>query len=93
MLVLSREITAGKIKNVYYSKSRYDCFKEKIDIQKPPFLPRIEYNTDSLQKTSIDNWGHGNFTRPPLVSIEVNRAETYKNMVVNGLGWMLFYQT
>lgn len=63
--------------------------KEKIDIQNLPFLPRIDYNTDSLQKTSIDNWWYGNFTQPPLVSIEVNRAETCKKMVVNGLGYAI----
>lgn len=40
-------------------------------------------------KTSVDNWWAENYSQPPLVSIEVDKAETCKKMVVNGLGYAI----
>ncbi|WP_213422520.1 LysR family transcriptional regulator [Bhargavaea massiliensis] len=59
----------------------------EIDIRKLPELPRIDYHTDPVLKHSIDHWWHENFSEPPLVSIEVDKAGTCKKLVANGLGY------
>jgi DNA-binding transcriptional LysR family regulator len=35
----------------------------------------------------IDNWWSGEFSQPPFVGMEVDKAETCKEMVLNGLGY------
>ena len=63
--------------------------KEKIDIGNLPNLPRIDYHTDSLLQNSIDNWWSERFSQPPTVSIEVDKSDTCKKMVINGLGYAI----
>ncbi|WP_423798458.1 LysR family transcriptional regulator [Neobacillus sp. SAB-20_R2A] len=60
---------------------------EKIELHDLPSLPRIEYETDALLKTMIDNWWSGEFSRPPFIGMEVDKADTCKEMVLNGLGY------
>ncbi|WKA58526.1 LysR family transcriptional regulator [Planococcus shenhongbingii] len=61
--------------------------KEKIGLHELPSMPRIEYETDNLLKTMIDNWWTGTFSQPPLLGMEVDKADTCKEMVLNGLGY------
>ncbi|MGN7298375.1 LysR family transcriptional regulator [Ferdinandcohnia sp. SAFN-114] len=63
--------------------------KEEIDISNLPNLPRIDYKTDNLLKSIIDHWWIENFTRPPMVTMEVDQVDTCKEMVVNGLGYAI----
>ena len=63
--------------------------KDKIAIDDLPSLPRIDYRTDPLLKTYVDNWWYENFSQPSLVSIEVDKVDTCKKMVVNGLGYAI----
>jgi DNA-binding transcriptional LysR family regulator len=59
----------------------------EITLQELPKLPRINYKTDPLLKQSIDNWWHEKFTHPPIITMEVDKLETCKEMVINGLGY------
>jgi len=59
----------------------------KIELRDLPSLPRIEYETDALLKTMIDNWWSGEFSQPPFIGMEVDKADTCKEMVLNGLGY------
>lgn len=61
--------------------------KEKIEVRDLPSLPRIDYRTDALLKTMIENWWRDNFSGPPLVGMEVDKGDTCKEMVRNGLGY------
>jgi DNA-binding transcriptional LysR family regulator len=63
--------------------------KEEIDISNLPNLPRIDYKTDNLLKSIVDHWWIENFTRPPMVTMEVDQVDTCKEMVVNGLGYAI----
>ncbi|WP_301108765.1 LysR family transcriptional regulator [Sporosarcina sp.] len=63
--------------------------KEKIAVEDLPYLPRVDYHTDSLLKSSIDNWWTEHFAQPPTVSIEVDKSDTCKKMVINGLGYAI----
>ncbi|WP_243014041.1 LysR family transcriptional regulator [Brevibacillus borstelensis] len=59
--------------------------KHEIDIEDLPNLSRIYYNTDTSLKKLIDNWWHERYSDPPLISMEVDKMETCKEMVINGL--------
>lgn len=61
--------------------------KEKISLQELPSLPRIDYETDALLKSMIDNWWSGTFSQAPLIAMEVDKADTCKEMVLNSLGY------
>lgn len=76
-------------KHLLFEETICIASKEKIDIHKLPYLPRIDYHTDQLLKNSIDNWWSEHFTQPPLVSIEVDKADTCKKMLINGLGYAI----
>jgi DNA-binding transcriptional LysR family regulator len=76
-------------KHLLFEETICIASKEKINIHNLPNLPRIDYHTDSLLKNSIDNWWSEHFNQPPLVSIEVDKVDTCKKMVVNGLGYAI----
>jgi DNA-binding transcriptional LysR family regulator len=59
------------------------------DINELPSLRRINYETDQTQKTLIDHWWQETFDRPPTISMEVDRIETCKEMVLMGLGYAI----
>ncbi|MFP5110593.1 LysR family transcriptional regulator [Neobacillus sp. C211] len=76
-------------KHLLFEETICIASKGKIDIHNLPNLPRIDYHTDPLLKNSINNWWSEHFTQPPLVSIEVDKVDTCKKMVVNGLGYAI----
>lgn len=67
--------------------------KEEIDIHNLPNLPRIDYQTDPINKTLLDNWWREKFSHPPLISMDVDRLDTCKEMVLNGLGYAFMPST
>ena len=66
------------------------AYKSKIEIEELPYIPRINYKTDISLKNVIDQWWHSQFTNPPLVTMDVDRIETCKELVLNGLGYAIF---
>ncbi|MGG0249533.1 LysR family transcriptional regulator [Peribacillus frigoritolerans] len=95
-LIHKEEVHVGIVRGDYqWSGSRHHLFeeticiasKEEIEVRNLPFLPRIDYGTDALLKTMIDNWWRDNFSGPPLVGMEVDKGDTCKEMVKNGLGY------
>ena len=97
-LIYNQDVHVGFVKGEYgwkdqkrllFEETLCIASKEKIDINYLPSLPRIDYRTDPLLKTSVDNWWYENFSQPSLVSIEVDKVDTCKKMVVNGLGYAI----
>jgi DNA-binding transcriptional LysR family regulator len=95
-LVYNQDVHIGIVRGDYHwPESKLLLFeenicvtsKEKIELQDLPHLPRIEYETDTLLKTMIDNWWSGTFSQPPLIGMEVDKGDTCKEMVMNGLGY------
>lgn len=95
-LVYNGDVHIGMVRGDYqWSDSKILLFEEnlcvtsleKIELRDLPSLPRIEYETDALLKTMIDNWWSGEFSQPPFISMEVDKADTCKAMVLNGLGY------
>ncbi|HWO76122.1 MAG TPA: LysR family transcriptional regulator [Bacillus sp. (in: firmicutes)] len=60
-----------------------------IKVEELPYLPRINYKTDHLLKALVDNWWSENFSKPPMVTMEVDQIDTCKEMVANGLGYAI----
>ena len=95
-LVYNQEVHIGFVRGDYqWSEPKLFLFeenicitsKEKIQIHDLPNLPRIEYEMDTLMKAIIDNWWSGTFSQPPLIGMEVDKGDTCKEMVINGLGY------
>ncbi|MBS4214600.1 MULTISPECIES: LysR family transcriptional regulator [Neobacillus] len=95
-LVYNRDVHIGMVRGDYqWPDSKILLFEEnlcvtsleKIELRDLPQLPRIEYETDALLKTMIDNWWSGEFSQPPFIGMEVDKADTCKEMVLNGLGY------
>ncbi len=61
----------------------------KIDFDELPSLSRINYQTDSSLKNIVDNWWQEKYKVPPRISMEVDRIDTCKQMVLNGLGYAI----
>ncbi len=63
--------------------------KEDIDLKNLPDLPRINYKTDNFLKSIVDHWWMENYTKPSMITMEVDQVDTCKEMVVNGLGYAI----
>ncbi|MDQ0247360.1 DNA-binding transcriptional LysR family regulator [Bacillus fengqiuensis] len=97
-LIYNQDVHIGFVKGDYSWKDEKRLLfeeticiasKEKIDIHNLPHLPRIDYLTDPLLETTVNHWWGENYSQPPLVSIEVDKADTCKKMVANGLGYAI----
>jgi len=60
-----------------------------VALDELPSLPRIDYQTDPLFKALIDSWWAENYVEPPHIGMVVDRGETCKKMVMNGLGFAI----
>ncbi|RSD28659.1 LysR family transcriptional regulator [Mesobacillus subterraneus] len=94
--VYNREVHIGFVRGDYdWGGARHLLFEEnicvtskgKIDLKDLPALPRVQYDTDHAFKALIDNWWTSTFPEPPLIGMEVDKADTCKEMVKNGLGY------
>ncbi|WP_249869194.1 LysR family transcriptional regulator [Oceanobacillus saliphilus] len=61
--------------------------KQQIPIDSLPNHPMISYKTEPALKNIIDTWWREHFQTPPLISMEVDKLETCKEMVLKGLGF------
>jgi len=62
---------------------------DPIEISELPRLPMISYRSEEFAQLLIDNWWRENFALPPLISMEVDRVDTCKDMVLNGHGFAI----
>lgn len=95
-LVYNQEVHFGFIssdygwqyqKHLLFTEPIYVASMDVLTLNDLPHLPRIDYHSDSLIKAMIDKWWRENFTRPPTVSMEVDKLATCKEMVKHGLGY------
>lgn len=64
--------------------------KEPIkNVRDLPKLPRVNYETDQSLRITIDNWWQETFEQPPSITMEVDRIDTCKQMVLMGLGYAI----
>ncbi|WP_449539347.1 LysR family transcriptional regulator [Ferdinandcohnia sp. Marseille-Q9671] len=63
--------------------------KSIVNLEDLPNLPRIDYKTDNLLKSLVEGWWSENYSKPPLITMEVDQVDTCKEMVANGLGYAI----
>jgi DNA-binding transcriptional LysR family regulator len=63
--------------------------RNQINLDDLPNLPRIRHQTDPDAKKFIEQWWQDHFTQPPYISMEVDKLETCKEMVLKGLGYSI----
>ncbi|SDM84918.1 DNA-binding transcriptional regulator, LysR family [Fictibacillus solisalsi] len=95
-LVYNHEVHIGIVRGDYqWSDAKCLLFEENLCITSRdeiklvdlPASPRIDYGTDPALKAIIDNWWSRNFSGPGTIGMEVDKGETCKEMVINGLGY------
>ncbi|WP_100486055.1 LysR family transcriptional regulator [Sporolactobacillus pectinivorans] len=96
--VYRQEVYIGIIRGHYHWKGEKSLLfseklclisKDKIKMDKLPELPRIDYHSDYELRASVDDWWAKHFSEPPRVSIEVDKADMCKEMVLSGLGYAI----
>ncbi|WP_240419495.1 LysR family transcriptional regulator [Paenibacillus periandrae] len=66
----------------------YIASRDPIDLEDLPNLPRINYKiTDYNLRHIIEKWWHQRFTKPSLITMEVDSVETCVELIRNGLGF------
>lgn len=63
--------------------------KTKINLEELPGLPRIDFETDHLFKSIIDNWWNNHYSKSSNVIMKVDRGDTCKEMVIRGIGYAI----
>ncbi|AFH61613.1 LysR family transcriptional regulator [Paenibacillus caseinilyticus] len=74
-------------KRLLFREKVWIVSKDEIDLEGLPQAPRIDYFTDPLFKTMIDRWWADHYTKTASVAMKVDRADTCREMVKNGLGY------
>ncbi|MFP3121862.1 LysR family transcriptional regulator [Ectobacillus funiculus] len=77
----------GGHKHLLFEETMCIASTKEINLNNLPSLRRIDYKTDYILKSLVDNWWTQNYSQAPLTSIEVDQVDTCKEMVVNGLGY------
>ncbi|MCM3714185.1 LysR family transcriptional regulator [Halalkalibacter oceani] len=98
-LVSNNDVHIGFVRGDYtWHESKHLLFEEticvasqrNISMENLPSLARVNYQTEPLLKTTIDNWWRENYSQPPLIGMEVDKVDTCKEMVIHGLGYGIF---
>lgn len=76
-------------KHLLFEEALCIASKDEFELKDLPRLPRIDYRTESLFKGMIDNWWAANFEQPPYVGMVVDKVDTCKEMIINGLGFAI----
>jgi DNA-binding transcriptional LysR family regulator len=94
--VYKRDVHIGFIRGDYtWPEEKHLIMTENISVVSSheislgdlPAIPRIVYKTDPSLENVIDNWWKETFSKPPTIAMEVDKMETCKEMVMNGLGY------
>ena len=95
-LLQAEEISVAIVRGDYsWSEARHLISEEpvqllahhEIDLEQLPELPSIVYQTDGLLQKEIADWWGDQFSCPPRIAMQINDAETCRQLVALGLGW------
>ncbi|WP_134704594.1 LysR family transcriptional regulator [Ammoniphilus sp. YIM 78166] len=62
---------------------------KEIRLEELPQLPRINYGTDQTLMNLIQDWWQDSYKDPPSITMDVDRIDTCKEMVLHGLGYAI----
>jgi len=97
-LIFNQDVHIGFIRGDYsWNGEKHLLFRDTLcvvsiddfDLAELPYKPRIDYGTDVVLKSAIDNWWTENYSVPPLVGMEVDYADACREMVMSGLGYAI----
>lgn len=100
-LLLNHDVHIGFIKGDYpWKESKEMLYEENVCVAAPwpfvwedlPSLPRIDYHTDPIMKSTIDRWWYDQYEQAPYTNIYVNQVDTCKEMILNKLGYGILAQ-
>lgn len=99
--LVNQDVHIGFIKGDYpWQESKHLLYEEAVCVAAPwefswedlPTLPRIDYYTDRIMKSMIDEWWATNYKKAPYTMIHVNQVETCREMILNELGYGILTQ-
>jgi DNA-binding transcriptional LysR family regulator len=76
-------------KHLLFEENIVIASKSKIDLERLPELPKVDFETDHLYKSLVDNWWNNNYSKPPNVMVKVDRGDTCREMVTRGIGYAI----
>ncbi|SFK73700.1 DNA-binding transcriptional regulator, LysR family [Paenibacillus sp. 1_12] len=79
----------GGQKHLILEESICVASKKALNMGELPACSRIDYQTDYLFKSLVNNWWTENYAHPPLIGMEVDKVETCREMVIKGLGYAI----
>ena len=94
--VYNQDVHVGFVRGNYsWPEQKVLLFEETIcvasatplSLQDLPALPRISYETDPYLQALVENWWAAHYSQPPLIGLEVDKADTCREMVLCGLGY------
>lgn len=101
-MVQNSEVHVGFMKGDYpftegmvkvSSEQGYLFFDRPIEIEELPNMGRVDHNRDKFTVQVIDSWWYDLFDHPPVICMNVNNKETSLEMIKNGLGYGIFFET
>ncbi|WP_248924200.1 LysR family transcriptional regulator [Paenibacillus hamazuiensis] len=97
-LMYNQEIHVAFIRGNYEWSDRKRLISEEtlcvasstpFDLNDLPRLPRIVYKADNKFTQWVNQWWYRNYSVPPYIGMEVDKSDTCKEMVLNGLGYAI----
>lgn len=76
-------------KHLLNEEQFYIISNHKIDLKDLPLQPYVTYKTDVSLSNSIQSWWNDRYDEPPAIEMELDRLETCKEMVKQGLGFAI----
>lgn len=77
---------SGK-KDLLFAENMYIVSRSEIRMEDLPAIPQIDYKSNRTLRNSLDKWWKDHFAKPPLVGMEVDKVDSCKELVLNGLGY------
>ncbi|MBP1932178.1 LysR family transcriptional regulator [Ammoniphilus resinae] len=84
---LREEIEWNHYKQLLSTEGIFLVSRSPIELEKLPSLSRLDYTTNPSLRGLLDGWWAQNFRVPPKVTMNVDTADTCKEMVRAGLGY------
>ncbi|MEH7387108.1 LysR family transcriptional regulator [Bacillus sp. JJ1521] len=76
-------------KHLLFEEKIVIASKEELQLEDLPSIPRIDFDTDHLYKSLIDNWWNHHYSKPPNIAMNVDRGDTCREMIIRGLGYAI----
>ena len=74
-------------KKLLIEEPMYIVSKEPISLENIISLPRVAYKGSNSMITTLNQWWKENYDVAPIISVEVDKVEACKELVLNGLGY------